>query len=950
MKLSPRQIKGVKWLLAFFAFCIIAVVVIVYLAVFHFKEIVRIGIYEETNGRYSFEASKIDLSILNKTIQVKDIAIVCNDTVHAEKHYALHIPEIYLSIGSMTDLIFSKKIEIDSLAITLPDIATHVHKNAEHEPVSLDVSDVFDGVHKLTNQLQVRTMHIKSGAYKFSNVSTGVALEANDLNLYVKNFGGDISGKKIFGAEDFDISMNKQHWKLPDGIKEISFKRFHFSGKNQFFEVDSCTFLVKPTETKNGILLTADKFFFNSTQLQDIYLKDELHLDTLLCLNPVLKVLPALNPSKDSVKTVSSALHGIFNKMSFGYIDVTGGQFILNNTIQDSAENSSSIKTDLKIYNLTTDNDNKPHLNADSIKLKLNSLNLMTKDSMYQLSINEFAVNNNDVVLLHTKFGPTVYNHTGSGITFTTPSLRIKNWGLEDLVEKRISGTLAELEQPFISVIAKNKVKKLPDSSITVEGEGMTNFYKALHNLNELIVVDSFKIINGTVVYKAPQKGSTIEMKKMNAVILLNNLLKSDSLIDIKRSMPDLRFGQVTARTPKVQLQLGNYSFDGSRRHNYARDFHLQLSNKTVLSGSELYWEILDWDLLANKNIIQIEYLQIGKLIVNSSHTKQPVKTKVAKDLPVINVGRIDIGRLSVDKKGSRNNSFSLQGQDICTDNIHSKKQFLTWSNLQGKFNGIGLESNSLTARLKEMMFYNGDYSTINGAVAEIHDGKGSTDIKAPLLQLNATISSTDFSHINIDHFHLHEPQISIYKNLVDPVKKKENKKPFTVPLNLTAGTFSVTNASLSYTAEKAKDTMQASAKINVQINGLKTSKQNDQPISYKKTVFTIDSLHFLQGTTAVEMPHNEIILTNGKTSKSANGKMGLQTGALINWQNTNIQIHSSDSTGVAVENISGFFHDLSLSLKPEEKIQLQSLLDHTNISEGKINYRGKKPMCRPAQ
>ena len=56
-------------------------------------------------------------------------------------------------------------------------------------------------------------------------------------------------------------------------------------------------------------------------------------------------------------------------------------------------------------------------------------------------------------------------------------------------------------------------------------------------------------------------------MNNINASVLLSSFFESDSLIDIKRSLPKLQIGTVNVSSLLCGYLQNNY-FDGSNRHN----------------------------------------------------------------------------------------------------------------------------------------------------------------------------------------------------------------------------------------------------------------------------------------------------------------------------------------------------------------------------------------------
>jgi hypothetical protein len=141
----------------------------------------------------------------------------------------------------------------------------------------------------------------------------------------------------------------------------------------------------------------------------------------------------------------------------------------------------------------------------------------------------------------------------------------------------------------------------------------------------------------------------SVKMNKLNAEIYLDHFLTSDSLIDIKRSMPQLSVKEIAVESEAVNLRIEDYHFRGANRHNGAAHIHLALQNGTVLDGKDLYWEILDWDQYQKYRIVMIEALKAGQLTINIKKTTATGSSAAAgttgtrsprKNLPVIHIGR----------------------------------------------------------------------------------------------------------------------------------------------------------------------------------------------------------------------------------------------------------------------------------------------------------------------
>ena len=169
----------------------------------------------------------------------------------------------------------------------------------------------------------------------------------------------------MLSSDDVDLSIGTQHWLMPDGIHDVSFQRLHFSGKNQLFELDSCTFHAAAVGKRKEVSLSADKFFFNSRDLSAIYEREQLLIDTLICYRPVLNwpFLYQKAAGDTSSLVINQSVRHFFKYIRFRYIDIRDGQLP-----------GYMKKANLKIFNLRVDPDNRPLMRADSVQLSLEGM------------------------------------------------------------------------------------------------------------------------------------------------------------------------------------------------------------------------------------------------------------------------------------------------------------------------------------------------------------------------------------------------------------------------------------------------------------------------------------------------------------------------------------------------------------------------------------------------
>lgn len=345
--------------------------ILYYVIVYRFKEIVQIAVNNESRGLYAFDASHIDFSLFKRRLIVDDARVYCTDTLHTPHHYDVTIPKIHLAIQSWRALIFHQRVLIDSLKIDRPVLYEHEHLGivTPKSKAAIETNEVITILKTMSRHLQIKKFKVVGGTYLYRNLTTPKPFLITHINFYLRNFSRKNNpSHHFFGAEEIDVDIENQHWFLPDGKHELSFRRLYFSGRSQFIKIDSAVF---QTRTGNqDILLRADRLQFNSRTLAEKYTSKGLVIDTLICQSPQLLVQQT-DMLSDRV-SLSHALVAMLHGIRFQYIDVRSGQIRFVN----AEGTATGRRLNLKIYNLQIPADSTAGLKSDSISPEISNIHL----------------------------------------------------------------------------------------------------------------------------------------------------------------------------------------------------------------------------------------------------------------------------------------------------------------------------------------------------------------------------------------------------------------------------------------------------------------------------------------------------------------------------------------------------------------------------------------------
>jgi len=923
MKLSAVQRKWSKRILIFLGFLLILLFGLSQLIDYRFKDLIRLAIREKSDNTYAFNAKNIDVSFLKKSITINNAVFYHTDTLNANSHYDIKIPKIYFSVASFSDIIFHQKVSVSQLEIKSPSIYLHVHK-IENKPLRAYQSGNIEMLlSKLLKHLEVKTFKISNASYRYRNKKHPNDLKIDQIDFAISNFSNS-ERKSLFASEDIDLTINKQHVSFPDGLHSIDFRKLHFSGKNHYFQLDSFAFRAKATTDRLAMQIESDKIRFRSAELSSIFSNDNLIIDTVILLKPILEMGKAKNSPSKPVD--NSKIKHLFKWVNFKYVSIENGSFLNMDTL-GNAQNETK-KVDLKIYNLSYHPSVSTSLKTDSIKLNLNKIKFLSKDGKSQLTVEELAIANNNVVFRNALYAP-IHPNGNTSLSFTTPSLQLKNVNLNALLNKKISASEAVLMNPQIILNTKPKVVHATDTIAD-----FSRFFKIMHNIKGLIGVQKFNIVDGTLRLKSHSKFETdVRVDKLNSNILVDKLLNSDTTLEVKHAIPKLSFKQMLVKSPKLNLILNNYAFNGLVRHNRASSIAINLSNGTSIKGKNLYWEWLDWDLYQSYKMIFVDSLKIGALDVSINKNAQ--QQTVKKPLPKLHIGRLDILDFKL-VEVSNKNQMHLNGKNIFGRNIDSKDNELVWADLGGNFNRIKFKNEKFSLDANHANLNAKGHNKIENVSVEIKTEDKFNKINLPLLEFKGPFISSNFKNINLEYFKINAPNISLKTN--KEVKAVSRKKPFLLPFNFSIKDFGITNGIVKVEKISQKDTATINSTFNLNFLNLVGKKNSAEMLSVNSSRIDIKQLDFNKSGIHLSSPLF-VKLENTKIEKKNKLRFSSEIDLNANGIKAN---YWKDSTKLQIKNALVNIHEKHFVYDGDQAFEWQSLIYKSAVKLNEFSYQNK--------
>lgn len=897
-----------------------------YLVTYRFKESLRYAVKMQSKGRYAFNAGSAEVSLGKRAIRLKSSSVRCVSPDDAAVTFEVEIPELYFSLASWKNLLLDQKMIVDSMSFVNPHLKMNVlRKPAADKPRTVfKGSDLLNVLEKTLTHFNAHAFNMRGASYDYISQDTTV-LRVNDINLYVKNFTGiNNEDDHLFGSERVVFSLGRQRWQLPTRKQELGFSALRFDSKGQRLEVDSIDYRERDSAGNAGLRLTADQVFFNSRHLPAVYQHDRLLIDTLNCLNPVLTV----PPGKHAKRGQDSLLAG--SRMPFGFMQI-GFVNVVNADVHLQGRQAASRNSNLRIYNLRVSPREPRPLTIDSVRMDLRQMVFYSRDSLYQMRIGEFTIQKDGILFSGVTYSPTEKNHADKTVFATAPALKLKNVDFEALMGKHLKADEAELIDPVITLRrqAAKPTRRIATISPLRPSKNLDIFYQTLHGIREMVNVEHFRLRNGELGYKAGgEKGTALSVKNINAHILLNKLFLSDSLVDIKHSIPDLRVGslELTARGMKITSQ--GYRFDGVARRSWSDRTEIQLSNGSVILAKNVYWEVFDWDVYQQTRDIQVDYFRAGSVSVEVKAGEKRKPEKPHHDLPVIRVGKMEAGTFSL-RQTSHNGKTSITGQNVALEQLHTEKHFFAWR----------------TARLKiqQMQITKPGFRMETGGGHIATDGNSaldsirfiSTDESVKLFsrqcRFRLPLHSTEFNAVRVPDLQFDGPVVKWDRKpqAGNPPPSKGVHLPFTLQVDK----LGINDAQLNLSATGEKDTLHLETRIQADIGSIHGSPDG---IAFQPAKVTLRESEMRKGGVTLSLPFFVLELQKGNL-----GDENAFDVRRLAWSGGALH-YAKDSAVVSAEKLGGSLSPLTLRFDGNHPFEWKKLVPLLSMNGGKLRFSNK--------
>ncbi len=533
---------------------------------------------EKSEGKYSMEYDKLDISILYSRLDIRNFRIrpkLNSDESPIDSTQALYyvtIPQLSIDLHSIADIYFQKTLSFQNIEITDPTMKMERFKEGKKkQSFSLEAGDLYKLIDDYLLEFSLDSLKINNAALGYQSKIPTKELKVLLDNIFftLQNFAIDQTsqnGQFLFSG-GFSLHLTNQHFLLSDSLHYSSFERLSLSTAQSKIFVKNLEVKQRNDKTysqKSGLNrydIDIPEITLEGVNFAEAYENNALLLQKVIIKQPDFNIRQKNQAAKGSANDIPNLISHLFNEIDVEQMIIEKANSSFQVDYGDQNQAFRFINSNLLIEGFRLDsnyiNNTASTKLFDNISLNSDQNEFVFRDSSHSVSFDQLRFSSVDSTFSFERFSIAPI-HTAIGqnrIESNIKSLEIKGFDMKSLLmNKKISLKSLTVSDPMIDLQLKVNPSQSSSSSTWFNTFKLDEF----NIKNGLIIVqsDSFSFnasdIN-TVVNRINWKPQASQ--KLLQILALGEFNSKNS--HFRNKDLDLRINQISAsdRWQKIKLQ-----------------------------------------------------------------------------------------------------------------------------------------------------------------------------------------------------------------------------------------------------------------------------------------------------------------------------------------------------------------------------------------------------------
>ncbi|HET6995577.1 MAG TPA: hypothetical protein VFI06_11380, partial [Chitinophagaceae bacterium] len=759
MLISPAKRKFLKISAYTFGTLIVLFLGFHFWFINHAEQLLEDLVASKSNGKLKLKVKKFKFDYLNNNMQLRHAVFYSTDSVAAGTGYRFGVEKINITLKELLPLILEKKLLIDSLSLTNPDIeVTRLHSTKRADTSNLkevslphEMGKIYNSIQDALKLLQVNRFQITDGRFTLINriKKEQLPVTITHINFHLDNLQVDSSSEtgrtKILFSDNVALNTHDQDILFADGRHRLSFSRFHINILDKMVLFDSCTIsAIKGDSTRTSFSVFFDKLRLTNIDFDTLYQKEVIKADSVYCVNPQFRLdveLDKKGGKKQAPPRLDELIQQLTGDLRLAFVVVSNSSFDITTMREGRPSSFTSDHNNFEMQGLSIEKNAPRHVSVKSFAMAIRNYENFLRDSTYVMQFDSILFINNSVYLSNFSFrqmdGETVVN------SFSMPQFVLKGLSWDDLVfEGNLAADRATLYRPIINYSVLKKQKQ--------------DIFQTLAGIGKIIQLENLDMTHGQI--NVHFKGGTqLKLENADMSLLSGQLLKSRRAQGLQRSVRQLRFEKGSLKTKDISMDMQNVNFFGETGKLVAGSVKVTSKEKHLLINARNV-AINRMMIDDNSNLSEIDGVKWEQAEIKVAGLP-PNKGNTGKKIMITNIAGNNT-KLSISSNGQELGAFlETVSADKFSLKVPGKPQII---NLQTTGNNFSFSNTNSTLKIDKFAFADHRHSEMQAIFFKKSTPADSITITVPSAGFEADLNSIINNKISADKVSLVKPTIEI--------------------------------------------------------------------------------------------------------------------------------------------------------------------------------------------
>ncbi len=698
---------------------------------------------------------------------------------------------IHIKLNSIIGMLFSGSLRVQLIDIDKPSITSYSKKKstAKQKTIAEAIKEMQNSMFDAFSQLHVQKALIRDASVKiFPPGDDGSYFGLNHITL---NFS-DIQIEKATSQDsakfhiEGEITIDKPDVHLIDSTVSVQLGSVRASSARHNLVIDSLQFNHINNNGQPELIkfstLRIVKFNWPRFLNESVFELDSVVVAKGSADISLLQTKKSNKPAKAERKQYSG------NSFIIHYASVSDVSYELETKDYINKQNKMMLMKlqgdSFMLKELSLINGRQPALDVQEFKIKIRNFQENNENNTYTFTLGDIAVNNHTLVIKDYLLQANKGSKFGIDNKVLIPELRLENYSLSDLMQKRLIASRLTVVNPeiVIDILEKSAQKKHAKKDINSSIQQLMASLSTKLSLGEIVVENA-------AIKMLPQAAPNDEFKISGLSIVVNGeeALQSNSFTDILHSIKKFTTSGFNLSSAKMNFKVNDVRllnqprglYFGSIAGNAGPNAQLDLKGVTLLNETNTL-DISSADGLNASDLL----VESGSISITKPTIPPPPKA-VAKTPPPIRVKNLNLQNIKfqLHENGKLGASAGLNLNAI---DFMFANNTVYWSTLNIAGTKPAFNTEAITFNAGNMQIVQPGTFELTNPTGELNNTNTHIAFNAEQLRIGVGLSSTNIPELKVQDVYLNKPKFKI-EITQHPKTVAENKtaKPFAKNISL---------------------------------------------------------------------------------------------------------------------------------------------------------------------